>query len=111
MASVLRGFSPLLRTAISITKPRAVPIATPSICLQCRRTFAASSVQLSGHNKWSKIKHKKAAADKKTSKINSFWCKQLTLHSKRPSYLPVHPYLLWPKLIPEYLQSTAPTPT
>jgi len=38
---------------------------------------------MSGHNKWSKIKHKKAATDIKKSKIFSKFTRLLTLESKK----------------------------
>jgi len=37
---------------------------------------------MSGHNKWSKIKHKKAATDAKKSKIFSMLARQITIESK-----------------------------
>ena len=37
---------------------------------------------MSGHNKWSKIKHKKAATDAKKSKIFSKYAKLITVESK-----------------------------
>jgi hypothetical protein len=86
MASLLRGLGPLVRTAVA--RPKTTSVLPPPICFQCRRNLTTSSVQLSGHNKWSKIKHKKAAADKKISKVNSYLCKQLTLYSKRPCLFP-----------------------
>ncbi|MAG12703.1 YebC/PmpR family DNA-binding transcriptional regulator [bacterium] len=38
---------------------------------------------MSGHNKWSKIKHKKAADDAKKSKVFSKFARLLTLESKK----------------------------
>ena len=38
---------------------------------------------MSGHNKWSKIKHKKAATDAKKSKIFSKYAKLITVESKK----------------------------
>lgn len=38
---------------------------------------------MSGHNKWSKIKHKKEAEDKKKSKLFSVLSRQITLEAKR----------------------------
>lgn len=37
---------------------------------------------MSGHNKWSKIKHKKGAEDAKKSKVFSVFAKQITMESK-----------------------------
>jgi YebC/PmpR family DNA-binding regulatory protein len=38
---------------------------------------------MSGHNKWSKIKHKKANEDAKKSKVFSMYVKAITIESKR----------------------------
>lgn len=38
---------------------------------------------MSGHNKWSKIKHKKAATDAKKSKLFSMYAKTITIESRR----------------------------
>jgi YebC/PmpR family DNA-binding regulatory protein len=38
---------------------------------------------MSGHNKWSKIKHKKAATDAKKSKVFSMYAKMITVESRR----------------------------
>ncbi|KAI2642572.1 duf28 domain-containing protein [Xylaria nigripes] len=53
-----------------------------TLCAQCRRSFVASAVLSSGHNKWSKIKHEKAAADKKKTARRNIFAKQLTMYSK-----------------------------
>ncbi|OIW33340.1 YebC-like protein [Coniochaeta ligniaria NRRL 30616] len=75
MGSVIRGISPFIR--LPVRKP-----TTRSLQCQCLRSFTASSVQLSGHNKWSKIKHEKGAADKKRSQLHGSIAKLLTLYSK-----------------------------
>ncbi|KAI1128048.1 duf28 domain-containing protein [Nemania abortiva] len=75
MSSLFSIFSSLTR----------IPLSRPfrsTICAQCRRSFAASAVLSSGHNKWSKIKHEKAAADKKKNTQRSAFAKQLTMYSK-----------------------------
>ncbi|OTB02274.1 hypothetical protein M426DRAFT_322851 [Hypoxylon sp. CI-4A] len=56
--------------------------ASTSICAQCRRSFTSSSVLRSGHNRWSKIKHEKGAADAKKNAQRSTFAKNLTLYSK-----------------------------
>ncbi|KAI0105533.1 duf28 domain-containing protein [Nemania sp. FL0031] len=64
---------------------RIVPLSHPiryTICAQCRRSFAASAFVSSGHNKWSKIKHDKAAADKKKNTQRTGFAKNLTISSK-----------------------------
>ncbi|KAI0455549.1 duf28 domain-containing protein [Xylaria acuta] len=53
-----------------------------TICAQCRRSFTANAILSSGHNKWSKIKHGKAAADKKKTAQRSSFAKLLTMYSK-----------------------------
>ncbi|KAI1000791.1 hypothetical protein K3495_g7408 [Podosphaera aphanis] len=47
-----------------------------------RAVFSASAVSLSGHNRWSKIKHDKGAADAKKNKVRSSIAQELTLTSK-----------------------------
>ncbi|KAI8953933.1 duf28 domain-containing protein [Xylaria longipes] len=53
-----------------------------TICAQCRRSFTASAILSSGHNKWSKIKHEKAATDKKKTAQRSSFAKMMTMLSK-----------------------------
>ncbi|KAF3065273.1 hypothetical protein GL218_01863 [Daldinia childiae] len=55
---------------------------TPSICAQFRRSLASSAVLNSGHNRWSKIKHEKGAADAKKNAQRSGFAKNLTLWSQ-----------------------------
>ncbi|KAK5627764.1 hypothetical protein RRF57_003479 [Xylaria bambusicola] len=79
--SSLLSISPL-STRISL--PRRSPIirSTKTICAQCRRSFAANAILASGHNKWSKIRHDKAAADQKKNTQRNVFAKQMTLLSK-----------------------------
>ncbi|OTA94497.1 hypothetical protein M434DRAFT_394643 [Hypoxylon sp. CO27-5] len=56
--------------------------ASIAICAQCRRSFTSSSVLRSGHNRWSKIRHEKGAADAKKNIQRSTFAKHLTLYSK-----------------------------
>ncbi|KAI1206543.1 YebC-like protein [Annulohypoxylon truncatum] len=57
--------------------------ASPTIvCAICRRSFSSSSLLSSGHNRWSKIRHKKGAADAKKNVQNTIFSKNLTLYSK-----------------------------
>lgn len=72
MASLARTLAPLTRPA----KPS-------SICVQCRRTFSSSAGLQSGHNKWSKIRHDKAANDAKKNAARTLFAKNITLYSKR----------------------------
>ncbi|KAI1844120.1 hypothetical protein JX265_013775 [Neoarthrinium moseri] len=52
------------------------------ICAQCRRAFSSSPAVFSGHNRWSKIKHEKGAADKKKTAARSLFAKNLVLYTK-----------------------------
>ncbi|KAK1780979.1 transcriptional regulator-domain-containing protein [Copromyces sp. CBS 386.78] len=77
MASLTRSIviGPLSRSSL----PKST---SSSICAQCRRTFIASPALQSGHNKWSKIKHEKAADDAKKSAVRTAFTKNITLISK-----------------------------
>ncbi|TVY16252.1 putative transcriptional regulatory protein [Lachnellula arida] len=44
--------------------------------------FSTSSIVQSGHNRWSKIKHEKGAADAKRSTQNSFFSREIAMASK-----------------------------
>ncbi len=74
--SPLSFISPL-STRIALSSP-----VRSTICAQCRRSFAANAILSSGHNKWSKIKHDKAAADKKKNAQRSNFAKQMAMYSK-----------------------------
>lgn len=52
------------------------------VCLRCR-TFSTTAKVQSGHNRWSKIKHDKGAADMKKNVLRSQFSKEITLASKR----------------------------
>lgn len=52
---------------------------------QCCRALSSAAPLQSGHNKWSKIKHEKAAADLKISRQRSFFVRNLAVLSKRAS--------------------------
>ena len=60
-----------------------------SVCAQCRhrRAFSSVAARYSGHNRWSKIRHEKGAADQKKTAQRSVFAKHLTLYSKRASLL------------------------
>ncbi|KAI1816777.1 duf28 domain-containing protein [Poronia punctata] len=77
--SSLFSLSPIISRRIFLPNPS--PIQS-SICAQCRRSLASSAVLNSGHNKWSKIKHEKAAADKRKTAVRNTFSKQLTMYSK-----------------------------
>ncbi|ORY63499.1 transcriptional regulator TACO1-like protein [Pseudomassariella vexata] len=56
--------------------------SSSSRCLDCRRAFSLSPALPSGHNRWSKIKHEKGAADQKKTAQRSIFSKNLTLYTK-----------------------------
>ncbi|KAI0078990.1 YebC-like protein [Panus rudis PR-1116 ss-1] len=60
---------------------RALTRATP-ICLNSMRTISTTSVALAGHNKWSKIKHKKGANDIKKGKLYSKAARDIVLAAR-----------------------------
>ncbi|KAI3337387.1 duf28 domain-containing protein [Xylariaceae sp. AK1471] len=74
-------YSIFSRSPLSSRIPLSSPIRS-TICVQCRRSLASSAILSSGHNKWSKIKHEKAAADKKKTAQRSSFAKQLTMYTK-----------------------------
>ncbi|KAK3399272.1 transcriptional regulator-domain-containing protein [Sordaria brevicollis] len=79
MASLARSIiiGPLSRSSSKSATPWS-----SSICAQCRRTFITSPALQSGHNKWSKIRHQKAAHDAKTSSARTYYAKNIILYSK-----------------------------
>lgn len=48
----------------------------------CHLFFSTTSILTSGHNRWSKIKHEKGAADAKKNRVRSSIAGELTLASK-----------------------------
>lgn len=73
MAFSARGLIPLLQPAKS------------PVCAQCRRTFGSSAALRAGHNKWSKIRHDKAANDLKKNAARTIFTKNIAFCSKRAS--------------------------
>lgn len=67
---------------LALTRPAARLAQEYTVCTQCRRAFAATPSFSSGHNRWSKIKHEKGAADKKKTAARNIFAKNLTLYSK-----------------------------
>ncbi|RYP49605.1 hypothetical protein DL768_004726 [Monosporascus sp. mg162] len=49
---------------------------------RCRRSFSSSTAFHSGHNRWSKIRHEKGAADQKKTLQRNTFAKHLTLYSR-----------------------------
>ncbi|KAK1640173.1 transcriptional regulator-domain-containing protein [Colletotrichum phormii] len=66
---------------IPVPRPRAQPTTT-SFCCQCLRPLSTTPAVLSGHNKWSKIKHKKGAADAQKNNMRSQHSKTIALYSR-----------------------------
>ncbi|KXH41253.1 hypothetical protein CNYM01_04612 [Colletotrichum nymphaeae SA-01] len=65
----------------AIPRPRAQPTTT-TFCCQCLRPLSTTPAALSGHNKWSKIKHKKGAADAQKNNMRSQHSKTIALYSR-----------------------------
>ncbi|CAK7244734.1 MAG: hypothetical protein STHCBS139747_006280 [Sporothrix thermara] len=62
---------------------QAVPAAWKRYaCAQCRRSLATTPTVASGHNRWSKIRHEKGAADLKKTALRTGFTKNLTLYSQ-----------------------------
>lgn len=76
MAALARTLAPLAR-----------PTTARAVCAQCRRAFVSSPLLQSGHNKWSKIKHDKAANDAKKNAARTIFTKNIALASKRTPLL------------------------
>ncbi|KAK4232056.1 transcriptional regulator TACO1-like protein [Podospora fimiseda] len=70
MGSLIRSLNPLTRSQPS------------SLCAQCRRTFISSPILTSGHNKWSKIRHDKAAADVKKATERNILTKNIVFQCR-----------------------------
>lgn len=69
---------------LTLLRHPASQLLRVSTCPKCQfgRAFASNSVLSSGHNRWSKIRHEKGAADKKKTTERSIFAKNLTLFSK-----------------------------
>ncbi|KAL0930835.1 DUF28 domain-containing protein [Colletotrichum truncatum] len=63
-----------------ITTP--VPRSQPTFCRQCLRPLSTTPAAQSGHNKWSKIRHKKGAADAQKNNMRSQHSKTIALYSR-----------------------------
>ncbi|KAK1827795.1 transcriptional regulator-domain-containing protein [Podospora conica] len=77
MASLSLTMRQLARQAAQAPPAQALAAAP------CRRAFSSTPPFQSGHNKWSKIKHDKAAADLKVSRQRSFFVRSLAHLSKQ----------------------------
>ncbi|TID02777.1 putative transcriptional regulatory protein [Colletotrichum higginsianum] len=69
--------------------PRVQP-AFP-FCHQCLRPLSTTPAAPSGHNKWSKIKHRKGAADAQKNSMRSQHSKMIALYSRRATPPPFPP--------------------
>ncbi|OHE95601.1 hypothetical protein CORC01_09033 [Colletotrichum orchidophilum] len=71
-------------TPIPVPRTRAQPTTTTTttFCCQCLRPLSTTPAVLSGHNKWSKIKHKKGAADAQKNNMRSQHSKTIALYSR-----------------------------
>ncbi|KAK1991972.1 YebC-like protein [Colletotrichum falcatum] len=58
------------------------PRAQPSLCRRCLRPLSTTAAAPSGHNKWSKIRHKKGAADAQKNNMRSQHSKTIALYSR-----------------------------
>ncbi|KAK4165349.1 transcriptional regulator-domain-containing protein [Cladorrhinum sp. PSN259] len=74
MASLTRSLNPL-------TRPSTFK-STSRVCGQCRRSFASTPIIFSGHNKWSKIRHDKAAADIKKGRERNMLTKNIVFQCR-----------------------------
>ncbi|KAF6830199.1 DUF28 domain-containing protein [Colletotrichum plurivorum] len=66
------------RLAVGIPVPRP----QPTFCRQCFRPLSTTPAAQSGHNKWSKIKHKKGAADAQKNSMRSQHSRTIALYSR-----------------------------
>ncbi|KAF7526060.1 hypothetical protein G7054_g10873 [Neopestalotiopsis clavispora] len=63
-------------------RPAAHSLRPSTLCSSCCRAFNSTPIAYSGHNRWSKIKHEKGAADKKKTAERNLFAKNLKLYSK-----------------------------
>ncbi|KAI1102665.1 YebC-like protein [Jackrogersella minutella] len=75
MSTTCLSFFPSRSFAPRLTVPT-------SICAGCRRPFTSNSVLRSGHNRWSKIQHKKGATDNKKQDQRSMFADSLVVSSR-----------------------------
>ncbi|KAK1981062.1 transcriptional regulator-domain-containing protein [Colletotrichum cereale] len=71
-----------LRSIASRITAAPVPRAQPAFCHQCLRPLSTTAAAPSGHNKWSKIKHRKGAADAQKTSMRSQHSKMIALYSR-----------------------------
>ncbi|KAK1595315.1 transcriptional regulator-domain-containing protein [Colletotrichum navitas] len=71
-----------LRSIASSITAASRPRAQPAFCHQCLRQLSTTAAAASGHNKWSKIKHRKGAADAQKNSMRSQHSKTIALYSR-----------------------------
>ncbi|EPE09619.1 hypothetical protein F503_07395 [Ophiostoma piceae UAMH 11346] len=76
-AAAMRGLRPA-----SLSFQGAQSALKSLVCAQCRRSLSSSAVAASGHNRWSKIRHEKGAADLKKTALRSNFTKTMTFLSQ-----------------------------
>ncbi|KAI5860536.1 YebC-like protein [Durotheca rogersii] len=75
------GLAPARSTAAPLSA-FAISASASSVCAQCRRSFVSSPASRSGHNRWSKVRHEKGAADRKKNLQRNSFSQNMTLFSK-----------------------------
>ncbi|KAK2037510.1 YebC-like protein [Colletotrichum somersetense] len=71
-----------LRSIASRITAASGPRTQPAFCHQCIRPLSTTAAAPSGHNKWSKIKHRKGAADAQKNSMRSQHSKTIALYSR-----------------------------
>ncbi|KDN64453.1 hypothetical protein CSUB01_00410 [Colletotrichum sublineola] len=72
-----------LRSIASRIAAASGPRVQPAFCHQCLRPLSTTAAAPSGHNKWSKIRHRKGAADAQKNSMRSQHSKTIALYSRR----------------------------
>ncbi|KAK1971193.1 YebC-like protein [Colletotrichum sublineola] len=71
-----------LRSIASRIAAASGPRVQPAFCHQCLRPLSTTAAAPSGHNKWSKIRHRKGAADAQKNSMRSQHSKTIALYSR-----------------------------
>ncbi|KAL9949393.1 hypothetical protein D7B24_003755 [Verticillium nonalfalfae] len=66
----------------SLTRKHLGFLPSPPLCRQCLRQFSTTPPLASGHNKWSKIKHRKGAADVQKTGLRAESSRMIALLSR-----------------------------
>ncbi|KAF9875591.1 hypothetical protein CkaCkLH20_06972 [Colletotrichum karsti] len=78
----MRPFAASSLRSIASRVVAPVPRTQPTFCRQCLRPMSTTPAAQSGHNKWSKIRHKKGAADAQKNSMRSQHSKTIALYSR-----------------------------